>query len=177
MHPVASQRRFNCTCSKHNFGRPHSVSVATWYRHLQEAGSEEERRRIQDARFDGSEGSEPSLPRRARGRRRTNFLRPANDGIQGNRAAVSLCFIIMIAMIYLNFRVVLHRLPPAMTIELHIIIRNLLLPSTTLAILQNKIPSKSTPLPLRGWTLNKTSLKTTPLPLHQTLNKTPASKI
>ncbi|KAF9232879.1 hypothetical protein BU15DRAFT_90555 [Melanogaster broomeanus] len=35
--------RYNCVCTKHNFGRPHLVSLATWYRHLQGASSDDER--------------------------------------------------------------------------------------------------------------------------------------
>ncbi|KAG1798952.1 uncharacterized protein HD556DRAFT_1305800 [Suillus plorans] len=30
-----------CVCSRYNFGRPHSVSTATWRRHLQEAPEDE----------------------------------------------------------------------------------------------------------------------------------------
>jgi len=41
-----------CLCLKHNFGRPHSVSKATWYRHIEEAETEEEKQRLRASRVD-----------------------------------------------------------------------------------------------------------------------------
>jgi hypothetical protein len=38
--------RYVCVCSKYNNGQPHEVSSATWYRHLQEASTDEEKQRI-----------------------------------------------------------------------------------------------------------------------------------
>ena len=35
-----------CLCRKHNFGRPHPVSKATWYRHIEEANTEEEKQHL-----------------------------------------------------------------------------------------------------------------------------------
>lgn len=39
-----------CVCSKYNYGLPHEVSSATWYRHLDEATTQEEKQRIRSAR-------------------------------------------------------------------------------------------------------------------------------
>jgi len=41
-----------CLCLKHNFGRPHLVSKATWYRHIEEAETEEEKQRLRASRAD-----------------------------------------------------------------------------------------------------------------------------
>ena len=49
----AGFQRYNCVCSNYNYGRPHPVSFATFHRHLKQASSEEEKKRIQDAKFDG----------------------------------------------------------------------------------------------------------------------------
>ncbi|KAG1744283.1 hypothetical protein EDB19DRAFT_2037989 [Suillus lakei] len=39
-----------CVCSKYNHGLPHNVSSATWYRHLDEATTQEEKQRIQSVK-------------------------------------------------------------------------------------------------------------------------------
>ncbi|KAI6034735.1 hypothetical protein BKA83DRAFT_4121786 [Pisolithus microcarpus] len=39
-----------CSCSKYNFGKPHTVSLATWYRHIDEAQTETEKQCIRSAR-------------------------------------------------------------------------------------------------------------------------------
>ncbi|KAI6026687.1 hypothetical protein BKA83DRAFT_4124309 [Pisolithus microcarpus] len=39
-----------CSCSKYNFGKLHTVSLATWYRHIDEADTETEKQRIHSAR-------------------------------------------------------------------------------------------------------------------------------
>ena len=41
-----------CLCLKHNFGHPHSVSKATWYCHIEEAKTEEEKQRLRASRAD-----------------------------------------------------------------------------------------------------------------------------
>jgi len=41
-----------CLCHKHNFGRPHPVSKATWYRHIEEADTEEEKQHLRASRAD-----------------------------------------------------------------------------------------------------------------------------
>ena len=41
-----------CLCRKHNFGRPHPVSKATWYRHIEEADTEEEKQHLRASRAD-----------------------------------------------------------------------------------------------------------------------------
>ena len=75
--------RYNCVCSKYNFGQPHLVSTATWYRHLQEARSDEERQRMQDARLQVPLGTVTAKPKRSAARRRTNVppaqKRPLED--------------------------------------------------------------------------------------------------
>ncbi|KIN97645.1 hypothetical protein M404DRAFT_91800, partial [Pisolithus tinctorius Marx 270] len=38
-----------CVCSKYNFGQPHPVSKATWYRHFTEAETEEEKERLRSS--------------------------------------------------------------------------------------------------------------------------------
>ncbi|KAI5988530.1 hypothetical protein EDD15DRAFT_1364346 [Pisolithus albus] len=45
-----STARCVCSCSKYNFGKPHTVSLATWYRHINEAETETEKQRIRSAR-------------------------------------------------------------------------------------------------------------------------------
>ncbi|KIK11576.1 hypothetical protein PISMIDRAFT_19410 [Pisolithus microcarpus 441] len=45
-----STARCVCSCSKYNFGKPHTVSLATWYRHIDEAQTETEKQRIRSAR-------------------------------------------------------------------------------------------------------------------------------
>jgi hypothetical protein len=67
-----SNKRYNCVCSTYNFGQPHMVSSATWYRHFQEASADEQQR-MQDAKFNGI----PSSSNRRGGtasRRRNNVL-------------------------------------------------------------------------------------------------------
>jgi hypothetical protein len=59
-----SNARFNCVCIRHGFGQPHVVLSTTFFRHLQDASSEEERARIQAAKFDGVNNS---TRRRAKG--------------------------------------------------------------------------------------------------------------
>ncbi|KIK91217.1 hypothetical protein PAXRUDRAFT_13898 [Paxillus rubicundulus Ve08.2h10] len=41
--------QYNCVCIKHGRGQPHLVSTATWYRHLHEASSDEERQCMLEA--------------------------------------------------------------------------------------------------------------------------------
>ncbi|KIO04827.1 hypothetical protein M404DRAFT_142201, partial [Pisolithus tinctorius Marx 270] len=41
---------FLCVCKKYNFGRPHPVSHSTWYQHINEAETDEEKQRIQSAK-------------------------------------------------------------------------------------------------------------------------------
>ncbi|KIK26896.1 hypothetical protein PISMIDRAFT_94090, partial [Pisolithus microcarpus 441] len=43
--------RYLCVCKKYNFGRPHSVSLPTWYEHIQQAESDEEKQRIRQVTF------------------------------------------------------------------------------------------------------------------------------
>ena len=76
MDTVSSAQQYNCVHSSHNFRQPHVVSSTTWYCHLQEAHSEEERQRMQNAKFDGLN---PSSAHRARGTaaRRWNNVLPA----------------------------------------------------------------------------------------------------
>lgn len=85
---AGSRTQRNCVCSSYNFGQPHIVSYATWYRHLQEARSDEERRTMQDAKFHGLNSS----TRRARGtasRRRNNLLPPRNGVREAAEAQVA----------------------------------------------------------------------------------------
>jgi hypothetical protein len=44
--PLDKTPRYVCVCSKYNNGQPHEVSSATWYRHLEEACTQEEKQRI-----------------------------------------------------------------------------------------------------------------------------------
>ena len=46
-----------CLCIKHNFGRPHQVSKATWYRHIEEAETKEEKQRLRSSRPDRPSGN------------------------------------------------------------------------------------------------------------------------
>ncbi|KAG2082732.1 uncharacterized protein F5147DRAFT_748992 [Suillus discolor] len=59
-----SAAKFICVCSKHNFGRPHTISRTTWYEHLQQAKMMEEKTRMQ-AVHHGSNEAAPSATRRA----------------------------------------------------------------------------------------------------------------
>ncbi|KIK35849.1 hypothetical protein CY34DRAFT_26510 [Suillus luteus UH-Slu-Lm8-n1] len=40
------ENKLECICNKYRYGRPHPVSRSTWYQHIQEAGSEEERQKF-----------------------------------------------------------------------------------------------------------------------------------
>ncbi|KAG1847252.1 hypothetical protein C8R48DRAFT_547524, partial [Suillus tomentosus] len=60
----ASAAKFICICSKHNFGRPHTILRTTWYEHLQQAETTEEKTRMQAARH-GTNEAAPSATRRA----------------------------------------------------------------------------------------------------------------
>jgi len=74
MDIASSAQRYNCVCSSHNFGQPHVVSSMTWYRHFQEARSEEERGWMQNAKFDGLNQSSARRARGTAARRRNNVL-------------------------------------------------------------------------------------------------------
>lgn len=69
---AGSSQRYNCVCSNYNYGRPHPVSSATFHRHLNQARSEEEKQRIQDAKFDGIDRPNPRRSRGTATRRRDN---------------------------------------------------------------------------------------------------------
>ncbi|KAI5990766.1 hypothetical protein EDD15DRAFT_2369536 [Pisolithus albus] len=43
---LESTTRYICTCSKYNFGRPHPVSKATFYRHINKADTDKEKERL-----------------------------------------------------------------------------------------------------------------------------------
>ncbi|KIK13056.1 hypothetical protein PISMIDRAFT_119622 [Pisolithus microcarpus 441] len=45
-----STTRCICSCSKYNFGKPHTVSLATWYCHIDEAKTETEKQCIHSTR-------------------------------------------------------------------------------------------------------------------------------
>ncbi|KAG2127304.1 uncharacterized protein EDB93DRAFT_216004 [Suillus bovinus] len=60
----ASAPKFICLCSKHNFGRPHTISRTTSYEHLQQAETMEEKTRMQAPRHEINEAV-PSATRRA----------------------------------------------------------------------------------------------------------------
>ncbi|KAG1884124.1 hypothetical protein F4604DRAFT_1919966 [Suillus subluteus] len=47
MLPISN--KFVCVCEKYGLGRPHSVSKSTWYQHLQQASTEEEKTRMRVA--------------------------------------------------------------------------------------------------------------------------------
>ncbi|KAG2119325.1 hypothetical protein DEU56DRAFT_904917 [Suillus clintonianus] len=47
MLPISN--KFVCVCEKYGLGRPHSISKSTWYEHLQQASTEEEKARIRAA--------------------------------------------------------------------------------------------------------------------------------
>ena len=88
MEPAGGTVRYNCVCSRHNFGLPHLVSSTTWYRHLSEAGSDEERARMNAAKLDinaisGGSGN-PVRPRRYRGLalRRHNNVPPVRKTVR-----------------------------------------------------------------------------------------------
>ena len=53
----SSAQRYNCLCSAYNFGQPHLVSPTTWYRHFEEAQTDEEQEWMQNAKFDGLNNS------------------------------------------------------------------------------------------------------------------------
>ena len=87
METGSAAQKLNCVCSKYNFGRPHLVSTTTWYRHLQEAGSEEERQQIHAAKLDDL----PANTRRPRGiatRRRNNTLPTNKRGRELDRESI-----------------------------------------------------------------------------------------
>lgn len=69
----SSIQRYNCVCSTHNFGQPHSVSSATWYHHFEEAQTDEEQQRMQSAKFEGLNNSS-ARHRGTASRRRNNAL-------------------------------------------------------------------------------------------------------
>lgn len=77
---AGTSQRYNCVCSGYNYGRPHPVSSATFHRHLRQARSEEEKKCIQDAKFDGLDRPVPHRSRGTASRRRDNQrdnIRPA----------------------------------------------------------------------------------------------------
>ena len=87
--PEPSNARFNCVCIRHGFGQPHIVSSTTFFRHLQDASSEEERARIQAAKFDGVNNS---TRRRAKGinvRSRRNGQGDVSSTRDGNTQVAS----------------------------------------------------------------------------------------
>ncbi|KAG2110325.1 uncharacterized protein F5147DRAFT_690109, partial [Suillus discolor] len=45
--------RFLCVCTKYNHGQPHEVSYMSWYCHLNEATTEEEKEKMQTAKAFG----------------------------------------------------------------------------------------------------------------------------
>ncbi|KAG1745050.1 uncharacterized protein EDB91DRAFT_1345885, partial [Suillus paluster] len=45
--------RFLCVCTKYNRGQPHEVSYTSWYRHLNEATTEEEKQKMHTAKAFG----------------------------------------------------------------------------------------------------------------------------
>ena len=67
-----SNQRYNRVCSE-NFGQPHVVSLATWYRHYQ-AASAEEREQMQRAKLDGITSSSDCRPRGTASHRRNGIL-------------------------------------------------------------------------------------------------------
>ncbi|KAI6011095.1 hypothetical protein PISMIDRAFT_124275, partial [Pisolithus microcarpus 441] len=58
--------RYICNCSKYNFGKPHPVSLATWYRHVDEADTETEKQLLRSTRV---RQAAPHLTRTVRRRR------------------------------------------------------------------------------------------------------------
>ncbi|KAG2744318.1 hypothetical protein P692DRAFT_201721996, partial [Suillus brevipes Sb2] len=46
---LPTSNKFICVCQKYGLGRPHSVSKSTWYQHLQQASTEEEKARMRAA--------------------------------------------------------------------------------------------------------------------------------
>ncbi|KAF8834252.1 hypothetical protein BDN67DRAFT_1049049, partial [Paxillus ammoniavirescens] len=58
---------YNCVCAKYNFGRPHLISSTTWYRHLEEATSDEERQRMHNAKSQFHPPANPPTDGRSRG--------------------------------------------------------------------------------------------------------------
>ncbi|KIK77622.1 hypothetical protein PAXRUDRAFT_17378 [Paxillus rubicundulus Ve08.2h10] len=80
--------RYNCVCLKYNFGIPHAVSSATWYRHLEEASSPEEREHMRAAKADGSNNnpSKQTRPRGSAARRRNNLPPPCKRDRDMDRA-------------------------------------------------------------------------------------------
>jgi hypothetical protein len=60
----ASAAKFICVYRKHNFGQPHTISRSTWYEHLQQAETTEEKTRMQAA-CHGINEAAPSATRRA----------------------------------------------------------------------------------------------------------------
>ena len=59
MASSAAQRstEYICLCIKHNFGHLHQVSKATWYRHIEEAETEEEKQCLRSSRPDRPSGN------------------------------------------------------------------------------------------------------------------------
>ncbi|KAI5994392.1 hypothetical protein EDD15DRAFT_2196016 [Pisolithus albus] len=66
---LESTTRYICSCSKYNFGRPHPVSKATFYRHINEADTDEEKERLRATKtregFDLGRQAAPTVGRRA----------------------------------------------------------------------------------------------------------------
>ncbi|KIJ17975.1 hypothetical protein PAXINDRAFT_9063, partial [Paxillus involutus ATCC 200175] len=80
--------RYNCVCAKYNFGRLHLISSTTWYRHLEEATSDEERQRMHNAKSQFHPPTNPPTNGRSRGavgRRRNNVLPTQKRGREIDR--------------------------------------------------------------------------------------------
>ncbi|KAG1866996.1 hypothetical protein C8R48DRAFT_599867, partial [Suillus tomentosus] len=61
--------RFFCVCTKYNHGQPHEVSYTSWYRHLNEATTEEEKQKMHTAKAFGLEAlTIPDPPAQASGK-------------------------------------------------------------------------------------------------------------
>ncbi|KAG1754432.1 hypothetical protein EDB19DRAFT_654064 [Suillus lakei] len=81
-----------CVCSKYNHGLPHNISSTTWYRHLDEATTQEEKQRIRSVKALGvvalsnlpnSESSDADTSI-SRGARRADTLRALTQRTRGS---------------------------------------------------------------------------------------------
>ncbi|KAG1905037.1 uncharacterized protein F5891DRAFT_1183705 [Suillus fuscotomentosus] len=76
--------RFFCVCTKYNHGQPHEVSYTSWYRHLNEATTEEEKQKMHTVKAFGLEAlTIPDPPAQASGSSRHP---PSTGGLESDSA-------------------------------------------------------------------------------------------